>query len=124
VCYSKPSFLNRALQVDHEKSSTLCYDVVLVSDISERVVELSRSQTVNGVDYNLQGIRQVCRRVLHLPIWASRPSRISERFKVSSLNMNSSPLEFREAFRILPEEIETLNSRRMHRRNIEHGNVL
>ena len=46
-------------EIDHEQCPTLRNNVVLVTNIAERVVKLRRRETVDDVDHNLQGVRQV-----------------------------------------------------------------
>ena len=59
MCDRITTLVDLVLEVDHEQSSTLGYDVVLVANITEWVVELSRCQTIHAVNRNLQSLCQV-----------------------------------------------------------------
>ena len=53
---SKASFLDLVLEVDHKQGSALGDDVVFVSIVTERVLKAGRSQAVDRVDSDFQGL--------------------------------------------------------------------
>src|SRR5690242_17271178 len=54
--------LNCLLQINHEQSATLGYNIILVSIIFEHVRKAGAGQTIDNVNYNLQRIGQVISR--------------------------------------------------------------
>src|SRR6476620_11229137 len=58
MSYLETLILNRMLQVNHEESTTLGDDVILVPVVLELGVKPSAGQTVDNIDHDLQRIRQ------------------------------------------------------------------
>src|SRR5580765_736175 len=60
--------LNSMLQVNHEQRTTFGNDVVFVSIISERIIEMSARQSIDDVDNDFESVRQIIRRcnIVHL----------------------------------------------------------
>ena len=56
--YLEALLLDCELQINHEQGATLSDDVVLVTNILERVFESSTRQTVDAVDNRLQSVRK------------------------------------------------------------------
>ncbi len=53
---SKAPFLDLMLEVDHKQGSALGDDVVFVPIVTERVLKAGRSQAVDRVDSDFQGL--------------------------------------------------------------------
>lgn len=59
---SKAPFLYLVFEVNHEQSSSFGYNIIFVSRITEWIIEICRSKTVNRIDCSLQSVRQIlCR---------------------------------------------------------------
>src|SRR5690606_4081887 len=98
--------LHEVLQVDHEQSATLSHDIVDVSRILERIVELRRSQTIDDVNDNLQSIGQLIGLFLICEMTRELPTEhLLGGLEVSMLNSNSSSLQSREVLSVLTKEV-------------------
>src|SRR5690606_7482348 len=52
-----PTILNRLTQINHKQSATLRNNVILVTNIPERVLELGACQPIDVVDDDLKSVR-------------------------------------------------------------------
>ena len=53
------ALLHLMLEINHEQSATLRYDVVLITRIVERIVEVRGGETIHRVDCDLQSLREI-----------------------------------------------------------------
>ena len=116
-------------EVDHEQSTTFCDDVVHITFVTERIVELCRCEAINRVNDRFQCQSQIIGRHLtplnHINGFVQTtiqhgPSLI----KLSMLYGNTGVFDLFKALRIDRTEQLLCNDRTwVHRRNIQNHNI-
>ena len=116
----RSQILQEQLEVDHEQRAPLGHNVVHIADITERVVELGRGQSVHDVDDDLERIRKVICVLLIIEVRSQAPvQHLSRRGEVASLDREPCLHEVDELSCVRAEQVEYLDRRRMHGSNIE-----
>ena len=129
VSNSKAPFLYLVFKVNHEQSSSFGYNIIFVSRITERILEVSRSQTIYRVDCRLQSICQILRCHLSvndlLDIWCQLPIQHMIDFVPSFVfDADSSFHNVTEGSRKFHTEQNFCNcTMRMHRGNIQQCHI-
>ena len=123
------AFLHLIFQIYHEQSSTLRHDIINVSRITERILERSRSETVNGIDCRLQSICKLLRCHLAIDYFLN----VRSKFTIQHLihDVPSLMLDTYTTLDNIAERCRELHSEqnfgnrtmRMHRSNIQQCNI-
>ena len=117
--------LNEMLQVDHEQSAALGDDVVHVPGVSEWVVEFGGGESVRRIQCDLQRIGQGVEVRFIIKIWSQRPIQdLTSLVEFLVLDQDTSLLELAVPLGVWSEQLEILDRRWVHRRNIQQGHVL
>lgn len=116
--------LHIVLEVDHEQRAPLRDNIVDITRIPCRVVELSARQPVHRVDRNLQRLAEFVKVVVVCDLNKTTFEELTQRVKVFMLDRHTSLFELAVALSVRTEQVKLLNRRRMHRSDIEKGDVL
>ena len=129
VCDCESARLHLIPEVDHEQSTTFCDDVVYITLVTERIVELCRGETINRVNDRFQCQCQIiCRHLASLNhidgFVQTTIQHGSSLIKLSMLYGNTSVFDLFKALRIDQTKQLFRNDRtRMHRRNVQNHNL-
>ena len=120
MSYGEAFFLNLVLQVDHEQGSTFRHYVVFVIRMPELAREPSASPSVYGVDYDLQGKRQILvRNIRIVDVLGQFPvEHLLSRLVIAVLYGQAGVHEILEILSVRPEVVELYQGRGMHGRHV------
>ena len=130
VRYDESPSLDFLLKCFHEQSTTLGYNVVIVTRVAEWIAELRRRQSIHRVDDNFQRVSQVIPSIIgstgHYSLCERNQFAIQQFFQgfdVLMLDVNTTILQILEVFRVLAEVLFGNQTGRVHRRNVIQTNV-
>ena len=125
VSDGKTTLLHLMLQIDHEQSATLGHDVILVTNITEGIVEGCCREAVDRVDGDFQCLSQVSCCLVISQVFSQFPTEHIFGFsKVAMLDSEPRIQNILEPLRVLvAEEVLCHDTARVHRGNIQQSNV-
>ena len=117
---NKAPFLDLILQGSHKQGSTKGYNIIFVTNITERIVEICRSEAVNTVNCDLESLGQVfCRRFI-FQIWSEPTAKeLLSSLIILMLNRNTSVQNIFKVLCVLTKDIHCNRRVWMHRCDIQ-----
>ena len=124
VSHRKPSRLHLILKRSHKQSTTKSHNIVLIADITERVIEVGAGKTIDTVDCDLQGLCQVFCRGLIIQIRRQLSSKeLPGSLVIFVLDRDTSVQNILEVLGVLPEDIHGDGGIRVHGCDIKQSNI-
>ena len=112
------------LKCSHKQSSTKSNNVILISNITERVREISSSKTIYRIDCYFQCLCKVFSCTLIVQIWSKLTIKHRSSFiKLFVLNVNSCIQNIFEVLSVFSETIHCNNRMRMQASNIKKSYI-
>ena len=122
--YREATLLHLILQRPHEQSTTKGHNIVLITDITERIIEVCTGQAIDRVDCDLEGLCKILgRRFIVQILCQTSVEHMPHRLEVTMLDEDTSVQNIREVLGKLAKAVHCSDRVGMQRCDIQQSHV-